>query len=428
MIGKKRLYADAAAATPLSPRARGELVRLLAVYGNPGALHSEGVEARRELEAARKTIAEAVRAHPDEIVFTASGTEGNNLAIAGVLRPLLQRCGTSDIPHRLHAITCAVEHQSVLEPLRALQREGLELTELEVDSEGLVDPKKLARAITDRTVFVSVQLVNSEVGTIEPVREIVKEIRRTRQSRNSSAPTLRGASPSPIGASRVSALPLKPLPLHFHTDASQAPLWLPLAVEKLGVDLMTLDGQKVLGPKGVGALYIKRGTKVEPILHGGKQEFGLRGGTENAPLAGAFAVALQDAQKGVEARAEKVSTIRDFLIAEIKKLLPDAIINGPDVKVTPCHRVANNISVSISGLDGEMATIAMDARGIAVSTRSACNIGDEEPSHVIKALGVPKHLGKTAIRITLLPDATKKDAQRIAKTLFEIAKKYRVVV
>ncbi|MDO8517847.1 MAG: cysteine desulfurase family protein [bacterium] len=448
LLRVKRLYADAAAATPLSKRTREELVRLLSTYGNPGALHSEGVGARKELESARAAIAAAIAAHPDEIVFVASGTEANNLAIAGTIRPLLQASQTA-----LHAITCAIEHQSVLEPLRALQREGLEVTELEVDREGLVDPKKLAAAITDTTVFVSIQMVNSEVGTIEPIREIAKEIRRVRQNRIAPASALRAARPSLTSASSDTILPL-----FFHTDASQAPLWLPLVVEKLGIDLMTLDGQKVLGPKGVGALYIKRGTPVEPILHGGKQEFGLRGGTENTPLAGAFAVALQDAQRGVEARAKKVAAVRDFLIAEIKKLLPDAIINGPAaysekkgtleasvrLGLAPrsarageflFSRVANNVSVSIPGLDGEMATIAMDARGIAVSTRSACNIGDEEPSHVIVALlrsdlrsGLPRSdlwRGRSAIRITLLPDATRADASRIARTLFEVAQKYR---
>ena len=174
MALKKRLYADVAAATPLSPHAREELVRLLSIYGNPGALHSEGVGARKELEQARHTIAKAIGAHPDEIVFTASGTEANNLAIAGVLRPLLQKYKS------LHTITCAIEHQSVLEPLRALKREGLELTELEVDQAGLVNPEALRRAIKENTVFVSIQMVNSEIGTIEPIREIAKELRRKR--------------------------------------------------------------------------------------------------------------------------------------------------------------------------------------------------------------------------------------------------------
>ena len=206
----RRIYADAAAATPLSANARRELIRLLDYYGNAGALHREAVEAKRELESARASIAASIGAHADEIVFTASGTEGNNLAIQGALRPLLQTHLVG-----LHAITCAIEHQSVLEPLRRLRRDGLELTELPVDSEGLISLNSLREAITEKTVLISIQLVNSEVGTVQSLREIAKEIRHARSTHN--------------------------LPLYLHTDASQAPLWTDLRVEKLGIDLMTLD-------------------------------------------------------------------------------------------------------------------------------------------------------------------------------------------
>lgn len=390
----QRVYADAAAATPLSKRATDELVRLLAVYGNAGALHAEGVEAKKELEKARATIAKAIGAHADEIVFTGSGTEGNNLAIQGVLRPLLLEHG------ELGAITCAVEHQSILEPMRAMEREGLVLTELPVSSEGFVDPKSVREAINDTTVFVSIQWVNSEVGTIEPIREIAKEIRRVRKERGESG-----------------------LPLYFHTDASQALLWLRMNVESLGVDLATLDGQKVLGPKGVGALYIKRGTPIEPIFFGGSQEFNLRGGTPNVPLAGSFAVALEDAAEGVEERAQKTAEVRNFLAQEIRALLPDMIVNGPDVESG--LRAANSLNVSIPRLEAEMAVISLDSLGVAASTRSACNMGDEEPSHVIKALGVPQDLAGTAIRLTLLPTATKSDTKKIAQALKETAERYR---
>lgn len=389
-----RVYADAAAATPLSEGAKRELVRLLDVYGNAGALHAEGVEAKKELERARKTIAEAIGAHADEIVFTASGTEGNNLAIQGVLRPLLLEHG------ELAAITCAVEHQSILEPLRAMEREGLVLTELGVDAAGRVDPKSVREAINDTTVFVSIQWVNSEVGTIEPIREIAKEIRRVRKERGEGG-----------------------LPLYFHTDASQALLWLRMSVESLGVDLATLDGQKVLGPKGVGALYIRRDTPIEPLFFGGSQEMGLRGGTPNVPLCGSFAVALHEAAEGVEARAEATAAVRDFLAEEIRALLPDMVVNGPSVESG--ERAANSLSVSIPGLEAEMAVISLDSLGVAASTRSACNIGDEEPSHVIKALGVPQEMAGTAIRLTLLPDATRADATRIAQALKETADRYR---
>lgn len=393
MFWNKRIYADAAAATPVSARSRRELVRLLGLYGNAGALHKEGVEAKKEMEKARKSIADSIGAHADEIVFTASGTEGNNLALHGLLRPMLLQDGEA------HAITCAIEHQSVLEPLRALEREGLYVTTLEVDKEGLVDTEALRGALNEETALVSIQLVNSEVGTIEPVREFVKVLRKKERK------------------------------IYFHTDASQAPLWVDINVEKLGVDLMTLDAQKVLGPKGVGALYIRRGTPVEPVLWGGKQEQALRAGTENVAAAGAFAVALADAQEGVEKRAKKTAAVRDYLWTEIKRLIPDTKHLGPslmsDIKDGPCLRVANNLSVSIPGLEAEMAVVSLDALGIAASTRSACNIGSDEPSHVIKALGIPKETAGTAIRITLLPGATRSQMRRIASALKETADRYR---
>ncbi|MGH7141339.1 MAG: cysteine desulfurase family protein [Minisyncoccia bacterium] len=406
-----RIYADAAAATPLSPAARKELLRLLDVFGNAGALHHEAVAAKKELEAARKKIAGAIGAHPDEIIFTASGTEGNNLAIQGILRPLI-RSHLAARSSLLHAITSAIEHQSVLEPLRALAAEGLEVTELPVDAEGLVSQKALAEAIRDETVFVSVQLVNSEVGTIEPIRDLARQIRHARKERGADA-----------------------LPLIFHTDASQAPFWIDIQVDALGVDLLTLDGQKVQGPKGVGALYVRRQTTIESQMRGGVQEFNLRAGTPNVPLAGSFAVALAEAQdkKKLENRKKKVAAVRDHLWKEIKKMIPDAIANGPAFatarllarQASSDHRVANNLNVSIAGLDGEAAVIALDAFGVAASTRSACNTGDEEPSHVIKALGVPKALSKTAVRFTLLPTATKAEGTQIAAALKKACDLYR---
>ena len=398
----KRVYADAAACTPLSPAARAELVRLLDVYGNAGGLHSEAVEAKEALESARSTVALAIGAHADEVVFTASGTEANNLALAGVLRVVMQKHGP------VHAVTSAIEHTSVLEPLFALEKEGLTLTILKVDSEGLVSLKDIAAAITDKTVLVSIQLVNSEVGTIEPIHEIAKEIRRDRSQR----------SDLNSGSSRSD---LKSLPLYFHTDASQAPLWLPLKVEKLGVDLLTLDAQKIMGPKGVGALFVKRGTTIEPQILGGGQESGLRSGTPNTPLVGAFAVALSEAQTNVTHAVNKLADVRDYCFAEIKKLLPDVLLNGPAFE----NRIANNVNISIPKLDAQMAVIALNVEGVAASTRSACDVGGEEPSHVIQALGIAKELAGTAIRITFLPTATKADAAFIAQALLKVAQKYR---
>lgn len=404
---KKRLYVDAAAATPLGKSAQSELLRLLPFFGNPGGLHREAVEAKRELEAARNTVADAVGAHADEIVITASGTEANNLCIQGVLRPLLRERG------EVHAITSAIEHPSVLEPLRALEDEGLVLTELPVDGEGLVDPKGLREVINETTAFVSIQLVNSEVGTIQSIRELAKEIRHIRNVRRTSD--------------------VRHLPLYFHTDACQAPLWLPLHVEKLGCDLMTLDGQKMMGPKGVGCLYIKRGVSIEPLLWGGGQEWGVRSGTENVPLVGAFAAALKEAQEGVEARAEKISAVRGYLWDEIKHHIPDTVLNGPSIgldmsKGSPCYRIASNLNFSIQGLDGEMAVVALDAEGIAASTRSACAVGEDGPSHVLAALGISEQVAKNALRITLLPDSTKQEVLQIVTALKIIVKRYRSMV
>jgi cysteine desulfurase len=382
---------DAAAATPLSKRSRDELLRLLDVYGNAGGLHKEAVAAKTEMEQARKTIAASIGAHPDEIIFTASGTEGNNLAIEGVIRPLLRQHGA------LHAITLSIEHQSVLEPFRALKAEGLSTTEMPVDAHGLVSPDALKEAISDTTVFISIQLVNSEVGTIEPIKEIIKIVRKFRQNRT--------------------------LPLYVHTDACQAPLWIDMKVEALGIDLMTLDAQKVQGPKGVGALYIKRHTGIEPVIRGGVQEFGLRGGTPNVPLCGAFAVAFEDAQKEVKERMQKVAAIRDYCFDEIKKHIPETIVNGPPIE--SAARVANSLNISIPGLEAQMAVIALDAEGVAASTRSACTIGNDEPSHVIKALGVPRELAGTAIRLTFLPSATKVEALFVAEALVKVAQRYK---
>lgn len=384
-FGNSRIYADAAASTPLSRRAKKELVRVLGLYGNPGALHQEALAARKELERARRTIADAIGAHPDEIVFTASGTEANNLAIMGTLGPRLR------LGEKLSAVTSVIEHQSVLAPLKALEREGLELLPVDVQPDGMVFPNAVPDAMRADTALVSVQLINSEMGAIQPIRDIAKALRRTETK------------------------------VLLHADASQAPLWTDLKVEKLGVDMMTLDAQKIMGPKGIGCLYIKRGTLIDPVIWGGGQEKGRRAGTENAPLAASFATALKEAQGGTERRAKNVAAVRDFLWREITKIFPDAILHGPQGEL----RAANNLNFSIPGLDGQMCVVAMDAAGIAISTRSACSTGDDEPSYVIAALGVPQKAAKEAVRITLLPDATKAQARRIAQALSEIATRYK---
>jgi cysteine desulfurase len=375
-----RIYADAAASTPLSPAVKAELMRLIELFGNPSALHQEAVAAKNQLEGAREKIATILFAHPEEIIFTSGGTEANNLAIFGALRG---KAGA-------HAITTAIEHSSVLEPLRALQKDGLEVTELPVDAEGKIDLKTFRGAIRPNTVFVSLQMINSEIGTIQNIREVAKAIRKSEQK------------------------------IILHVDASQAPLWLPLHVERLGLSLLTLDAQKMMGPKGVGVLYAKRGITLTPLIYGGGQEAGRRSGTENVLLAGAMAVALEEAQKDADSRAKEISKVRDYLIEEIKKVIPGAKLHGAGGE----DRIPNNINMYLPGLNGDMAVVALDAEGVAISTRSACDIDDEAPSHVLEAIGVSPDHAKESIRITLLPDATRGEARRIAKILSEVYARY----
>jgi cysteine desulfurase len=276
------------------------------------------------------------------------------------------------------------------------------LTELPVSDTGLVSLEDVREAITDRTVLVSIQFINSEIGTVEPIRDIAKEIRRIKKARAAHADSS---------------------PLYFHCDASQAPLWKTVQVEQLGIDLMTLDGQKIMGPKGVGALYVRRGVVLEPLVLGGGQERGLRSGTENVPLVGSFAFALREAQELVAKRQQSVAAARNHLLMHIMRALPDTLVNG----AVGDERAVNNLNISIPNLDGEMAVIALDALGVAASTRSACDASNEEPSHVLVALGLAPARIKSAIRFTLLPTATKDDAARIARALEEIAHRYRIM-
>lgn len=393
---RRRVYADAAAATPLGNRAQEELIRLLSIYGNAGGLHKEALLAKKELELARERVADAIQAHADEIIFTSGGTEGNNMALGGTVASLVGKYGP------IHALTLAIEHPSVLEPLRAMALEGhVELTELPVESDGRVSLAEFKKSIRSNTALISIQLINSEIGTIQDLREIMKIVRHERKERGSGA-----------------------LPLVVHTDASQAPLWMPLRVESLGVDLLTLDGQKIMGPKGVGALFVKRGVPLQPVVFGGNQERGLRSGTENVPLIGSFAVALEDAQKGVEKRAAYVAHVRDFLMKEIRSLIPTATFFGAEGE----WRVANNCSVRVPNLLGDMAVLSLDAHGVAASTRSACSSDDEAPSHVIRALGVTGDVAREAIRITLLPTITMGEATYIASALKKVVQRYARVI
>ena len=382
----KRIYLDHAATTPIDGRVLLAMEKTAKeIFGNPSSIHKEGVLAKREVESARKDIAECIGAQPDEIIFTGGGTESNNLAIFGVAScpsPSLEGgAGRGWFPH---IVVSSFEHPSVLECVRELEKRGAEVTHLPVGNNGIVSPKDIAEAIKENTVLVSVMYANNEIGTIQPIAEIAKVIRRSKS---------------------------KPL---FHTDGCQATNYLDMNVLRLGIDLMTFNASKIYGPKGVGALYVKRGIKLSPILFGGGQEKGLRSGTENVAGVRGFAEAMKITEKMKAKETRRLTNLRDFFVKEILKKIPNAVLNGDQER-----RLPNNANFSFPGCDGEEIVIGLDARGIAVSTGSACaNIAnDGKVSHVLLACGVDRDLARGGVRFTFGQETTKEDIMNTVKEL-----------
>src|SRR3989338_7726900 len=331
-----RVYLDNASAMPINREVKKAMDKYMTdEFGNPNSIHKMGVVAKNAVENARKNVALAFNSHSDEIIFNSGGTEGNNAAIFGVFNRLRKNgVKYSD----MRAVTTNIEHSSVLECFKELESRGVEVDYAPVDGNGIIDPKKIKELLKPETVLVSVMYANNEIGTIQPIKEIAKVIRNFRKNLSSAS------SPLP-----PTTYHLQPIPYpHFHTDACQAPLFLNLNVQELGVDLMTIDGQKIYGPKGVGALFIKRGVMIEPIIYGGGQEKGLRSGTENVPLIVGLAKAVEIAGKNRIKNSERISEVRDYGIRKIEEKIPRAVLNGDRIK-----RLPNNINISIPGMDPE---------------------------------------------------------------------------
>lgn len=379
-----RIYFDHAAATPLDERVAERMSPFGAcVFGNPNAIHREGCAARKAIDDARATIANILRARTQEIVFTGSGTEAANLAIRGIVScfpfPVSrkskesvahfpgdwQRAADGALPH---VVTSAIEHHAVLEPIRDCVARGMiTVTYLPPDALGCVDPKAVYAALCPETVLVSVMYANNEIGTVQPVAAIAKAIRKWKKDHGTPGrDTSEGARPS--------------FP-YFHTDACQAGNYLPLDTQRIGVDLMTINASKVYGPKGIGALFVRDGVVLAPEIRGGGQERGLRAGTENVGGVVGFACALEIAQNMREEESARLIEIRDRFAALIRERIPEAVING-----TMSRRLPNNIHATFPGADHEFLAIALDERGVACSTKSACNERDAETSHVLEAL------------------------------------------
>ncbi|MDO8557064.1 MAG: cysteine desulfurase family protein [Candidatus Jorgensenbacteria bacterium] len=422
-----RIYLDYAATTPIKP----EVLKVMEetfrnVYGNPGSLHMEGQKAIAVIDSAREIIAKAVGAEFRGVIFMGSATEANNSALRGIVNH--KQSGKKP-----RIIISAVEHESVLETVKDLEREGAELIILPVDKMGVINLKKLRESLNERTVLVSVMYVNNEIGTVQPIAEISKIIGEFKKSIHSSSthyslcpygtsPTGRQTIPKLRSGSRQNVGAHYPL---FHTDAVQAFRYLPCNIQELGVDLMTISAHKIYGPKGVGALCVRQlqttNYSLQPIITGGGQEFGLRSGTENVPLIAGFAKAVELADKNREKEAKRIDELKIYFWKGIKKLYPSSAVNGPDFPHTPSpdnsielsygrRKAAPHIlNVRFPGVSAEEFLIKLDMLGVAVSAGSACSMRSAKPSHVLEAIGLTPKQAKESLRFSFGDGTTKRE-------------------
>lgn len=379
----KTVYLDHCATTPLHPEVLKAMLPFLRdAFGNPSSAHAPGRTAREAVEEARGRVADLIGARPAEIVFTSGGTEADNLAIQGIARARRDRGN--------HIVTSAIEHHAVTRTCEYLARNGFTITYLPVDRHGVVNPEDVRRALTDKTILVTIMHSNNEVGTIEPISEIGKMVAE------------RGVT--------------------FHTDAVQSVGKVPLDVKELQVDLLSIAAHKLYGPKGIGALYIKEGTKIEPILYGGEQENGIRSGTENVAFIAGLGMACEVARRTVSASMKRIRKLRDALQKRISASIQDLTINGH-----PASRLPGVLSISVPGIAAELIVRNLDARGIAVSAGSACTSHSVEISHVLSAMGLSKDIAQGTVRMSLgiknMPD----EIEYAATSFIDVAGKLKTL-
>ncbi len=394
---KSKIYLDNAASTKPAKAVLDAMKPYLKGYfGNPSSLHELGVSSRQAIDGAREQVAGVLNSRPSEIIFTGGGTESINLAIFGVAKAYLKQ---HKKPGRI--IVSKIEHEAVLESVKALEADGWKIDFLQVDKLGFVNPKDLSKLIKPDTALVSVMYANNEVGTIQPLVQLGSVIAGVNRNRR-----------------------LKKLSnVVFHTDACQAGGNLELDVQKLKVDLLTLNGSKINGPKGAGILFVRTGTKIEPLIYGGGQERGLRSGTENTPAIIGFATALQLAQKNRLKNVKTLHSLQTFLETNLKKI-SGVTINGPknskliqDEFNFGLLKLPGTINFSVKNTEGESLMLYLDAAGFAVATGSACTTGSEDPSHVLLAMGVEPVLAKSTIRLSLGYDVTKANLSKLTTVL-----------
>ncbi|MBI4140487.1 cysteine desulfurase [Candidatus Woesearchaeota archaeon] len=350
-------------------------------YGNPSSTHTKGVKAKEALENARKKVASILVCLPEEIIFTAGGTESINLAIQGTARVNKNK--------GKHIITTKIEHPAVLKTCEYLEKnEGFSITYLDVDLQGLVNTKQLSEAIKKETTLITIQYANNEIGTIQQITDIGRIARQHN--------------------------------ILFHTDACQAAGYLDINVNNIDVDLMTLNGSKIYGPKGTGILYARKGTSITPLIFGGGQEHGLRSGTENVPSIVGFAKALEIATAEKEKETQKQTKLRDKLLSHIKQIIPDAQLNGH-----PTKRLPNNLSITIPQIDAETIVTMLNEHEIFTSTGSACTSHSIQPSHVLTALGQKPEQANSTLRITIGKHTTEEHINKLSSLLSSIVKRLK---
>lgn len=380
MPATRRVYMDYASTTPVDPKVLEAMMPYFRDrFGNTMSPHHWGMEAKEALEKARETIATFIGANPMELIFTSGATEGNNLAIKGV--------ALANREKGRHVITSKIEHPSILEPCKWLKKWGFEITYLPVDRHGLIDPADVERMIKRDTILVSIMHANNEIGTIEPIREIGKICREHG--------------------------------VHFHVDAAQSLGKIPVDVEEMQVDLLTLSAHKIYGPKGVGGLYIRDGIRLEPLFHGGGHEYGLRSSTVNVPGAVGFAEACKIVKEVMNEENERLKMLCDKLIEGILD------VDGVHLTGHPSRRLPTIASFWLEFIDGERMIMELNERGIAASTGSACSSGKIEPSHVLLAIGLNERQAKSGLRLSIGRWTTKDEIEYVIECMGEIVKKYK---
>ena len=383
------IYMDHAATTPVDPRVLAAMIPYFSEsFGNPSSLYGPAQEARAAIDDAREIVAGVLAARAREIVFTGGGTEADNLAVKGAALALRETGN--------HVVTSSIEHHAVLHACEQLEEFGFEVSYVPVDSDGIVDPAEVDRALTDSTVLVSVMTANNEIGTIQPISEIAAVVRARAGRQNRT--------------------------IVVHTDAVQAVGYLELDVNSLGVDMLTLSAHKFHGPKGVGALYVRRGTPFEPQMVGGGQERYRRSGTENVPGIVGMAVAIEIAERRRIASTGEVARLRDRLIEGLMERVEGIRLNGH-----PTKRLPNNVNVSFESVEGEPILMGLDLEGICASSGSACSSASIEPSHVLLALGLSADIAQGSLRITLGHSSTDAEVDEVLDRLPQLVSRLRAM-